>query len=84
VTAERAVLSALGGGCQAPMGAHASTYGESLFIQALIVSPDGAQIVRKEKQGSVNQAADLGQALGEELLAGGGKQILDAVYGAQA
>jgi hydroxymethylbilane synthase len=84
VTAERAVLAALGGGCQAPMGAHASTYDQMLFLLALIVSPDGKQIVRKETQGSVADAAALGQALGNELLAAGGKQILDAVYGANA
>ncbi len=84
VTAERAVLASLGGGCQAPMGAHAFVSGETLFILALIVSPDGLQMVRKEMQGPVPDAAALGDKLGEELLTAGGKQILDAVYGAQA
>ncbi len=85
VTAERAVLASLGGGCQAPMGAHAFIQrAGTLFLVALIVSPDGVQLVRKEMQGPVADAAALGRALGEELLANGGKQILDAVYGAQA
>jgi hydroxymethylbilane synthase len=84
VTAERAVLASLGGGCQAPMGAHAFIKDENLFIVALIVSPDGVQVVRKETQGPVVEAAALGRALGEDLLAAGGKQILDAVYGTQA
>jgi hydroxymethylbilane synthase len=84
VTAERAVLAALGGGCQAPMGAHASTYDQTLFLLALIVSPDGKQIVRNETQGHVGEAAVLGERLGNELLAAGGKEILDAVYGANA
>ena len=83
VTAERAVLASLGGGCQAPMGAHAFIEGDQLFIVALIVSPDGAQMVRKEMQGPVAEAAKLGRSLGGELLAAGGKQILDAVYGTQ-
>jgi hydroxymethylbilane synthase len=81
VTAERAVLVALGGGCQAPMGAHAFVNGEELFILALIVSPDGVHVVRKEKQGPIAHAAALGHALAGHLLAEGGKQILDAVYG---
>ncbi|MGB6946442.1 MAG: hydroxymethylbilane synthase [Bryobacteraceae bacterium] len=88
VTAERSVLASLGGGCQAPMGAHAFINkehgGEMLFLLALIVSPDGVKLVRKEMQGPVADAAALGRTLGEELLANGGKQILDAVYGAQA
>ena len=83
VTAERAVLASLGGGCQAPMGAHAFIDGHTLFILALIVSPDGVQMIRKERQGPVGEAAALGHSLGEELLADGGKQILDAVYGAE-
>lgn len=84
VTAERAVLAALGGGCQAPMGAHALVRDEALVVFALIVSPDGANIVRKQAQGPVTEAAAVGRALGAELLAAGGKEILDAVYGAQA
>jgi hydroxymethylbilane synthase len=84
VTAERAVLASLGGGCQTPMGAHAFVSNGALFLVALIVSPDGVQLVRKETQGPVADTAALGRALGEQLLASGGKQILDAVYGAQA
>src|SRR5271169_4108819 len=51
VTAERAVLAALGGGCQAPMGSHAYVDGETLIIIAVVVSPDGAQVVRQGKHG---------------------------------
>jgi hydroxymethylbilane synthase len=84
VTAERAVLAALGGGCQAPMGAHASVSASAIYVRALIVSPDGAQVIRQEIEGAASEAAELGQSLGEKLLADGGKQILDAVYGANA
>jgi hydroxymethylbilane synthase len=84
VTAERAVLASLGGGCQAPMGAHAFIKDGKLFLIALIVSPDGTQTVRKETQGPIAEAAALGRSLGEQLLAAGGKQILDAVYGTNA
>jgi hydroxymethylbilane synthase len=80
VTAERAVLASLGGGCQAPMGAHAFIENEKLFLVALIVSPDGVQLVRKETEGPVADAAKLGRAVAEHLLNAGGKQILDAVY----
>jgi hydroxymethylbilane synthase len=84
ITAERAVLAALGGGCQAPMGAHAYIDGKTLIAIALIVSPDGTQVIRQGKQGPVGEAASIGQALAAQLLEAGGKQILDAVYGAQA
>jgi len=84
VTAERAVLAALGGGCQAPMGAHAYIAGETLYMVARIISPDGAQMIRQATYGPIANAAALGHELAGHLLAAGGKQILDAVYGTQA
>ena len=80
VTAERAVLAALGGGCQAPMGSYAYINDATLYVIALIISPDGKKLIRHAKHGAVAEAAVLGRALAEQLLAEGGKEILDAVY----
>jgi len=82
VTAERAVLATLGGGCQVPIGAHATVRNNEVALRAVVVSPDGTQLIRKNATGPAGQAADLGRNLGEELLAAGGRQILEAVYGA--
>jgi hydroxymethylbilane synthase len=85
VTAERAVLASLGGGCQVPIGAHATLdTGRMVHIRAVVVSPDGAQVIRKEARGLATDAAAIGRVLGEQLLAEGGRQILEAVYGAEA
>jgi hydroxymethylbilane synthase len=81
VTAERAVLAALGGGCQVPIGAYATVDGGNVHLRAIIVSPDGTQIIRKQVDGPANQAAAMGRALGEQLLTEGGREILEAVYG---
>ena len=53
VTAERAVLAALGGGCQAPMGSHAYVDGQTLIIIGVVVSPDGTQVIRQGKHGPI-------------------------------
>jgi hydroxymethylbilane synthase len=84
VTAERAVLASLGGGCQVPIGAHATVDGATFRLRAIVVSPDGAQVIRKESSGRLAEAATIGRALGDQLLAAGGAQILEAVYGAEA
>lgn len=84
VTAERAVLAALGGGCQVPIGAHATLDGTLVHIRSIVVSPDGAQVIRKEAAGPAAEAARLGKKLGDELIADGGAKILEAVYGAEA
>jgi hydroxymethylbilane synthase len=85
VTAERAVLASLGGGCQVPIGAHATVdSGRMVRIRAVVVSPDGSQVIQKEARGLATDAASIGRVLGEQLLAEGGKQILETVYGAEA
>jgi hydroxymethylbilane synthase len=80
VTAERAVLASLGGGCQAPMGSYAYVHDATLYVIGLIISPDGGRVIRHAKHGLVADASALGHALAEQLLAEGGKQILEAVY----
>jgi hydroxymethylbilane synthase len=84
VTAERAVLASLGGGCQVPIGAHATVdNGRIVTINAVVVSPDGTQVIRREARGLAADAAPIGRVLGELLMAEGGKQILESVYGAE-
>jgi hydroxymethylbilane synthase len=82
VTAERAVLEELGGGCQVPLGAHATaSAGGDLTIEAMIVSPDGRSFIQRNAKVAAADAAAGGAALARELLSGGGAAILDRVYG---
>jgi len=80
VLAERGVLGALGGGCQVPIGAHATVQDGTIRLLGLVASPDGDEVIRGESQGLANEAENLGRTLGEELLKRGARRILDAVY----
>lgn len=82
ITAERAVLEQLGGGCQVPVGAHATVEGQVLRMMAVVATPDGARLVRDEIGGAVNDAHALGTELGRRLLSAGAREILAAVYNA--
>jgi len=84
VTAERAVLATLGGGCQVPIGAHAVVDGTDVVVRAVVVSPDGSEIIRRNASGPAPDAAAIGRKLGAELLSSGGAKILEAVYGVAA
>lgn len=77
VTAERALLGALGGGCQVPIGAHATVNGEDVHLQGLVAAADGNHIVRGEKRGIAANAAELGRALAAELMAQGADKLLE-------
>jgi hydroxymethylbilane synthase len=81
VTAERALLAGLGGGCQVPIGAHAVVAGDRLHLRAVVIAPDGSEVVRHQVEGPAADAAGLGQAAARELLARGADRILEAVYG---
>ena len=81
VTAERALLGALGGGCQVPIGAHATVTESRLHLLGVVVSPDGVDLVRDESDGPVAEAERIGGELGQKLLAAGADRILESVYG---
>ncbi len=82
VTAERALLQSMGGGCQVPIGAHARVDAGALHLQAVIASQDGAKMVRGRRSGPSHDAAAIGRALGEQLIREGAHEILTSVYGA--
>ena len=81
VTAERALLGGLGGGCQVPIGGHAEIADGLLNLMAVVVSPDGSLVVRRESSGSKEDAERIGAELAQELLEAGAEEILEAVYG---
>jgi hydroxymethylbilane synthase len=80
VMAERAVLGALGGGCQVPIGAYATVSEGRVHVLAIVAAPDGSQIIRAEAEGEAAQAAEVGSRLAADLLERGARQILEAVY----
>jgi len=81
VTAERALLERLEGGCQVPIAAHATVKGDTLIMDGLIASVDGRQLIRDTIQGPASEARGLGKQLAEKLLAQGGNVILNEIYG---
>jgi hydroxymethylbilane synthase len=74
VTAERAFLATLGGGCNVPLGAHARPEGAGLRLAVFVARVDGKDMMRGERLGS--DAVATGKALAEEFLARGAGAIL--------
>ena len=77
--AERALVAALGGGCQLPLGAVALHEGGGLTMHAVVASPDGRRAIRKHGRGPASEPAALGERIAAELMHGGAMEILDAV-----
>jgi hydroxymethylbilane synthase len=81
VTAERALLERLEGGCQVPIAAHARLSEGRLHLEGLVASVDGRRLVRDSIEGPVASARELGRRLAEQLLRRGGEAILNEIYG---
>jgi hydroxymethylbilane synthase len=78
VTAERAFLSGLGGGCSAPIAAyaHLAVSGQQSMISltGLVASTDGQHIIRVSGLGTDSSA--LGNELAQQALAQGARELL--------
>jgi len=83
IIAERALLSALQGGCQVPLGAWARMERAELVMEAVVCSVDGTQYVREKAAAPPDQAAQLGEHLARVLAEGGARSILEEVQRAR-
>lgn len=77
VTAERAMLEVLGGGCQVPIGGYAHVEQGVIHMRAIVASPDGQRIVRAELSGV--DPVRTGASIGRTLLEKGAEAILQAI-----
>ena len=76
--AERALVIALGGGCQMPIGGVAVAAGPSrLELHAVVASLDGTRAIRYKQAGTRTDAAALGRDVAAHLLANGADSILN-------
>ncbi|MDD9883670.1 MAG: hydroxymethylbilane synthase [Gammaproteobacteria bacterium] len=82
VAAERAVTAGLGGDCHLPLAAFAELHdgddGGEITLRARVISADGARLLRSEKRGPRDDAAAIGHAAAEDLLANGAAALIAA------
>jgi len=79
IIAERAMLGALHGGCQIPIGAWARIERGELVLEACVCSVDGVQYVKQRATAPPEQAAQLGEHMARLLMEAGAQSILEEV-----
>jgi hydroxymethylbilane synthase len=80
VSAERAFLARLEGGCVVPVAALGRVAGDSLTLEALISDLEGRRYLRESSSGHVDEAQAMGTELANHLLDRGGREILAELY----
>jgi hydroxymethylbilane synthase len=78
IAAERAFLRKLEGGCQVPIGAHATIDGDIVTLEGMVGSLDGTVIFRERISGSVGDTESLGTNLGDSLIRLGARELLES------
>jgi hydroxymethylbilane synthase len=76
VTAERALLAKLEGGCTVPLAGHATVKDGVVHLRGFVGQPDGSKLVEGEVSGPEREAQALGERLAEDLLSRGAREIL--------
>lgn len=76
VTAERALMKLLQGGCQVPIGALGTINSGILTLQGVVADLDGVKYFRDEFSGPVDEAENIGIELAERLLDAGADEVL--------
>ena len=79
VTAERAMLAALGGDCSVPIGGYAAVDKVSvvvLILSGVVATPDGRQVISERAEGQASSAELLGMRVAKGLLEQGAGKIL--------
>ncbi len=81
VTAERAFLAGLEGGCQVPIAGYATRNTDGSFtLKGLVAHTDGTNILSETITAPAEEAAPAGHTLATQLLEKGAAEILKALY----
>ena len=81
VTAERAMLAELEGGCQVPIGAYGTLENTELFLTGGVFAPDGSAMIRYTATGECTRPTELGRNVAQVLVGRGARAILDSIRG---
>ena len=76
VTAERAFLYEIGGGCSTSVSAHAKIRGERLEFSAFASTPDGMQVIRESLVDEASNAEEVGKKMGQLFVERGARQLV--------
>ncbi len=76
ISAERAFLKALGGGCRAPLGALGNIADDTISLRGFVSSPDGQQSLVEHLSGAIAEPQALGQSLARKMLSLGAANLI--------
>lgn len=77
IIAERAMNAALGGNCQVPVAGFATLEDKHIVLQGMVGHPERLLILRAKGQAALQDSAQLGQQVAQDLINQGAKALID-------
>ena len=81
VTAERAFLRALGGGCRTPIAALGMVNGNTMTLKGMVADTDGRKILYATEEGNAMAPEETGERLAQKLLGIGASDFITEAGG---
>ena len=79
ITAERTFLSALGGGCRAPIAALGTVDNTTLKLKGMVADVSGKKILYDSEEGSATSPEEIGGRLAQKMLSMGASEFIAEV-----
>ncbi len=79
ISAERAFMKTLEGGCQVPVGAYSKISGNTIELTGFVASIDGKEYLKSSIKSNLEDAKNIGIRLAEELITKGAQNILEEI-----
>ena len=79
VEAERCILTSMQGGCSVPLGVYSQISGDNITIDAMLSDVEGKKYINRSKTSRINEANSCAEKLAQEMLAAGGREILEQI-----
>ena len=76
VTAERALLRTLGGGCRAPVAALGMVNGNTLKLEGMVASVTSLKMLHTAEEGTIISAEEIGVRLAEKMIGMGASEFI--------
>lgn len=76
VEAERVLLSEIGGGCTASLGAHAQIRQGAMHMATFVANPSGTKVLKCSQTATMNEGIAVAKSIAKQLIARGAKELM--------
>ena len=79
VTAERAFLKSLGGGCREPIAALGMVDNDTIYLNGMVANHQSGRIIQAEVKGESSNPEEVGERLARQMISLGAAELIGGI-----